>query len=63
MLYQLAASISIALSTAAVVAATVGVVQQFTDLRDWSTRPVASQPDRVSLAQELARAGSLTDAK
>lgn len=71
LLYQRAASIStvrgttaaITLSTVTVVAAAGVVVQQFTDLRDWSTRPAASQPDRASLTQALERVGSLTDAE
>ena len=56
-------TVAIALSAATAVAAAGVVVHQVTDLRDWNTREPASQPDRADLAQNLARAGLLTDAE
>lgn len=56
-------TVAIALSAATVVAAAGVVFHQVTDLRDWNTRQPASQPDQADLAQNLARAGLLTDAE
>ena len=56
-------TVAIALSAATVVAAAGVVVHQVTDLRDWNTRQPASQPDQADLAQNLARAGTLSDAE
>ena len=56
--------ITATLLSAAVVIAAAGVAtQQVADLREWAARFPAVQPDRSSLAQDLERAVTLSDAE
>ena len=52
----------LALSAVVGVAAISVAMQQISDLATWSARPASTQPDQVSLANQLARGEALSDA-